>query len=61
MGVFFTRHTRLSSSFALPGRSHAVLAVFLINPNFISCSFAGEIPVFPAPCGGGEHKKELGV
>ena len=30
------------------------------NPNFISCSFAGEIPVFHAPCGGGEHKKESG-
>ena len=28
MGVFFTRHTCLFSSFALPGRSHAVLAVF---------------------------------
>ena len=28
MEAFFTRHTRLFSSFALPGRSHAVLAVF---------------------------------
>ena len=28
MGVFFTRHTHLFSSFALPGRSHAVPAVF---------------------------------
>ena len=28
MGVFFTRHTRLFSSFALPGISHAVLSVF---------------------------------
>ena len=28
MGIFFTRHTRLSSSFDLPRSSHAVLAVF---------------------------------
>jgi len=28
MGVFFSRHIRLFSSFALPGRSHAVPAVF---------------------------------
>ena len=28
MGMFFTRHTRLSSSFDLPRSSHAVLAVF---------------------------------
>ena len=33
---------------------------FYKDPNFISCFFAEEIPVFPAPCGGGEHKKELG-
>ena len=28
MEAFFSRHTRLFSSFALPGRSHAVPAVF---------------------------------
>ena len=28
MGMFFTRHTRLSSGFDLPRSSHAVLAVF---------------------------------
>ena len=28
MGMFFTRHTRLSSIFDLRGSSHAVLAVF---------------------------------
>ena len=28
MEAFFTRHTRLFSSFVLPGKSHAVLAVF---------------------------------
>jgi hypothetical protein len=28
MGAFFTRHTCLFFSFALPGKSHAVLAVF---------------------------------
>jgi hypothetical protein len=31
MGAFFTRHTCLFFSFVLPGKSHAVLAVFFDN------------------------------
>ena len=43
MEAFFTRHTRLFSSFALPGRSHAVLSVFFdygIPPHGVArCGF----------------------
>ena len=51
MGVFFTRHIRLFSSFAPPGGSHAVLAVFFdygIPPHgvaparFSCCSSSGK-------------------
>ena len=51
MEAFFTRHTRLFSSFVLPGRSHAVLSVFFdygIPPHgvtlarFSCCSSSGK-------------------